>query len=301
MREIDMIALAGLLHDIGKFGQRADSYKLREGAYKPYDYRYKHAAYTAQILNDMAFNLGDELSDASAMHHNPQNDTEWIVASADRLASGFERETFEAYNDAYGKEDFTKQRLWYLFNDEDDNKGLRYGIDILAPDTIFPKESNAKENEYDALWEKFDKDMKKIKKKGNSSVDFFTIDYILKKYTSFIPSSTTFKAGFNSPVKANIPLYEHAKATAAFAAVIHKLHENGNDNILNYYRKSGDCNTATQDMAMIVGDFFGIQNFIFNNLPTAKAAKLLRAKSAYVQILTKVIAMYIVEELGLSY
>ncbi|RUM61622.1 MAG: hypothetical protein DSZ03_08185, partial [Sulfurimonas sp.] len=49
MKTIDLVALAGLLHDIGKFGQRADDYKLRKGAFKQYDYKYTHAQYTAQI------------------------------------------------------------------------------------------------------------------------------------------------------------------------------------------------------------------------------------------------------------
>ena len=295
MEHVDLVALAGLLHDIGKFGQRADNYKLREDAYKRYDYKYTHAQYTAQILHGSVFNLGDEMSDASAMHHNPQNDTDWIIAAADRMASGFEREKFQEYNEKHDKEDFKKQRLWYLF---DENK--RYKIDILSPDNLYAQDNNAVTNEYDALWDSFVNDMEKIKEKGNSSIDFFTIDYLLKKYTTFIPSSTSFKKGEYDAVKANIPLYEHAKATAIFSSVLYKLSEQNNHNIINYYKnKSGDKNQ--NDMLLIAGDFFGIQKFIFNAVASSKASKILRAKSAYIQILTKVIAFYIVEELGLSY
>lgn len=295
MRQIDLIVLAGLLHDIGKFGQRADNYRLRDGVFKKYNYKYTHAQYTAQILNDLAFNLGEEMSDASAMHHNPENDTHWIIAAADRMASGFEREKFEEYNEKYDKEDFKKQRLWYLFNE---NK--RYKIDVLSPDNIDAQDNNAITNEYDPLWESFVEDMKKIKDKGNSSIDSFTIDYLLKKFTSFIPSSTSFKTEKYDAVRANIPLYEHAKATAIFSSVIYKLVERKNHNIINYYKdKSGGINQ--NDMLLIAGDFFGIQKFIFNSVASSKASKILRAKSAYIQILTKVIAFYIVEELGLSY
>ncbi len=295
MKDVDLIALAGLLHDIGKFGQRADAYKLRDGAYKHYDYKYTHASYTAQILNDLVFNLGEDMSDASAMHHNPQNDTHWIIAAADRMASGFERENFEEYNELHDKEDFKKQRLWYLFDEK-----KRYKIDTLSPENIFPHNDNAITNEYDALWEKFVNDMEEIKDKGNSSIDSFTIDYLLKKYTSFIPSSTSFKSGNYNAVKANIPLYEHSKATAIFASVIYKLQEQNNNNILNYYRHQ-ENDIHQNDMLLIAGDFFGIQKFIFNSVASSKASKILRAKSAYIQILTKVIAFYIVDELGLSY
>lgn len=294
MREIDEIAIAGLLHDIGKFGQRADNYKLKD-LYKPYDYKYTHAAYSAQILNETVFNLGSTLSDDAAMHHNPQNDNQWIIASADRMASGFEREKFEKYNEAYDKEDFKKQRLWHLFDDD-----KKFKIDTLNPDNLFPQKDNAITNEYDELWNKFLGDMENIKKQGNSSIDFFTIDYLLKKYTTFIPSSTSFKAGGYDAVKANIPLYEHSKATSIFTAVISKLHKENNLNILNYYK--GDKSDIEQkDLLMICGDFFGIQKFIFDSVEAKNASKILRAKSAYVQLLTKAIAFFIVEELGLSY
>ncbi|MBE0490770.1 MAG: type III-A CRISPR-associated protein Cas10/Csm1 [Sulfurospirillum sp.] len=294
MREIDEIAIAGLLHDIGKFGQRADNYKLKD-IYKSYDYKYTHAAYSAQILNEMIFNLGSTLSDDAAMHHKPQNDNQWIIASADRMASGFEREKFKKYNEAYDKEDFKKQRLWHLF---DENK--KFKIDTLNPDNLFPQKDNAITNEYDELWKKFFSDMEKIKKQGNSSIDFFTIDYLLKKYTTFIPSSTSFKAGGYDAVKANISLYEHSKATSIFTAAISKLHKANNLNILNYYR--GDKSDIEQkDLLMICGDFFGIQKFIFDSVEAKNASKILRAKSAYVQLLTKAIAFFIVEELRLSY
>ncbi|WP_457608167.1 type III-A CRISPR-associated protein Cas10/Csm1 [Nitratifractor sp.] len=296
MREIDLIALAGLLHDIGKFGQRAGNYPLREGAYKVADYHYTHAAYTAQILEEFAFNLGEEMSDVAAMHHHPRSDLDWIVAAADRMASGFERERFDEYNDCFGEESFRTQRLWALFDEK-----RRYRIDTFEAENIFPVDGEAEEGEYDRLWERFVADLRSVREEGSASVDLFTIDDLLRRYTSFIPSSTTFKKAGYAPVKANIPLYDHSRATAIFAAALYKLSiEEGDDNILRYYR--GDpCDIERQDLLYISGDFFGIQDFIFSDLPTAKAAKLLRAKSAYVQLLTRIVAFEIVDRLGLSY
>jgi len=46
----------------------------------------------------------------------------------------------------------------------------------------------------------------------------------------------------------------------------------------------------TERILLINGDFWGIQNFIFKNLSSKNAAKIIRARSAMVQLITKVIA-----------
>ncbi len=52
---------------------------------------------------------------------------------------------------------------------------------------------------------------------------------------------------------------------------------------------------------LVVGDFWGIQSFIFEGLTTKKAAKVLRAKSAYVQIIMEVVAKYICDSAKVGY
>ncbi len=295
MKDTDLIALAALLHDIGKFGQRAEI-DLR-GYFKNTDYGYKHAAYTAQILQDY-FNDIQNYHQTALEHHvvNENSDIDsWIIAAADRIASGFEREKFEQYNSGKEDEDFKKQRLRGLFDESKE-----YKIAPLNIDTIFYAEEKAKENEYSSLWESFEKDLKKLKDtKGNQITDFISLDYLLKKYTTFIPSATTFKKDGYPAYKANIPLYDHLKATAIFAAAISLLPEDKKENLINYYRKTKPYKEE-KEFLLINGDFFGIQDFIFNDIETKAAAKVLRGKSAFVQILTKVIAFYVVEKLGLS-
>lgn len=40
----------------------------------------------------------DSLVNAAAAHHKPETFLQWVIATADRVASGFEREAFDAYN-----------------------------------------------------------------------------------------------------------------------------------------------------------------------------------------------------------
>jgi CRISPR-associated protein Csm1 len=138
----------------------------------------------------------------------------------------------------------------------------------LGVDTIFPVE-------------KVEKIEENIQKCFDGLVDIdkydvFTADYLLCKYLSFVAYK-------------DVPLYELCKQEAVFASVKYIL-ENGSEIANN-----------ENPLLMINGDFFGIQRFIFESTPSKKAAKTLRAKSTRVQLLTRVIAFHIVEQLGLSY
>jgi CRISPR-associated protein Csm1 len=53
-------------------------------------------------------------------------------------------------------------------------------------------------------------------------------------------------------------------------------------------------------MYLISGDFYGIQKFIFDRLSTKNASKVLRAKSAFIQIFTEYLARYICKQLEID-
>ncbi len=55
-----------------------------------------------------------------------------------------------------------------------------------------------------------------------------------------------------------------------------------------------------KDMCLISGDFYGIQKFIFDRLSTKNASKVLRAKSAFIQIYTEYLARYICYKLEID-
>ncbi|MDQ1245550.1 MAG: CRISPR-associated protein Csm1 [Campylobacterota bacterium] len=305
MNEIESLALAGLLHDIGKFRQRSGeilpdkSYEL--SAYCPFledkgYFTHQHAAHTAEFLkgivgkqNQKSFvetMIGSEsFENISSKHHKPSTPKEWIVAIADRVASGFEREAFEKYNNA---DDRQKENLKYyevpLDNFFDESK--IFALEKFSSKSIYPtKHEKLTKEVYAKLYEAFLKDIAKLQERPKANFEN-GLDFLLRKYTSFIPSSTY-------GTKANIPLYDHLKTTAAFTSALAKYHENDMEleSIKSYDKEK---------FILIAGDFFGIQNFIFENLPTEKAAKILRGKSAFIQIFIKVVALDICKKLGLS-
>src|SRR3972149_3660080 len=142
------IALAAFFHDIGKFAERASTPVVEQTAklkpafypderflndnmdlYQPHHngiYTHKHAVYTASFIEQLEkilpkkFNkgewgLGDSFMNLAAGHHNPKTPLQWVIAMADRVSSGFEREEFEDYNKGIGLKDYKRTRLLTIF------------------------------------------------------------------------------------------------------------------------------------------------------------------------------------------
>ena len=303
MKDVDLIALAGLLHDIGKFGQRAeidiDLQSYDKNLYCPFFNGYHshiHAIYSADFLKQIvskqmdnskpipALIDGESFENISARHHRVYDNgtaKEWIVAIADRISSGFERDTFDKYNQSKEKGNYKEIRLDSIFDEQ-----KKYQLKEFNENNIFSVDSYIGDaKEYTLLYKDFEKDLKLLLQKPNQNF-IKCIEFLLKKYTSVIPSSTY-------GTKANIPLYDHLKTTAVFASALYAYHKDEMD-----IEKIKDYDE--EKFLLIAGDFFGIQKFIFSDLPTKHAAKILRGKSAFIQIFTKVIALYICEELEIS-
>ncbi|MDD2725648.1 MAG: hypothetical protein PHH59_16740 [Methylovulum sp.] len=169
------VALAGFLHDIGKFAERAklpikqEEIDINQQLYCPkhkdtQHYTHKHAAYTGmavdilekhapKLVGENVYPFGswknrgetdDSLINAAAAHHKPDTFLQWIIATADRVASGFERESFETYNQAEEKNHYQSRQLT-LFEGihqppkkENTDFKYRYRLKPLSPVSIFP-------------------------------------------------------------------------------------------------------------------------------------------------------------------
>jgi len=334
------MALAGMLHDVGKFTERAKISvestveQTHQQLYCPQReaggrqwHTHKHAAYSAigiDLIEDHAPDLigedffpfanwkstdsDDSLINAAAGHHKPRSYLQWIVATADRVASGFEREKFEEYNKAEEKNHYQSRQLTLfeqVFSQQQDLK-FRYQLEPLSPATLFPIEAKGYEvsdnavaqAEYRKLWEEFTDAITQIPPSHRQQLPLWLdhFDTLWLSYTHSIPSATAFGT------KPEVSLYDHSKAVTALAVALWRYHfelDHDKDRALAnmQYRKDWD----EKKLLMIQGDFFGIQNFIFSqgSESNKKAAKLLRGRSLYVSLITECAALTILEQLAL--
>jgi CRISPR-associated protein Csm1 len=356
------LALAAYLHDLGKFAERARIEEAKEKdaegnmcveinkqLYCPnFNGRYTHihAAYTAigfDLLEnnlpelvgaDMApfapwkeRNADDSIVNAAARHHKPETFLQWIIATGDRLASGFEREEFEEYNAAPDDEQqklnhYTTRQLTLLeqirLTDGTKTMDWRYPLKPLSPESIFPVKASeceqdnneSAQKEYLELWEAFNSGLADIPKAHRQSLSLWLdhFDSLWLAFTHAIPSATA------GNVKPEVSLYDHSKTAAALAVALWRFHADHNHDtqtIREQLRAQWDreregfeeSRLAWNDkkFLLIQGDFFGIQDFIFatGGETQRRAAKLLRGRSFYVSLLTELAALRILEALGL--
>ena len=108
------LALAALIHDLGKFAEGGMSLSPsyianNEQIYQPVwegRYSHRHALYTAAfveeygtkiplVCNESNWGEGDSFINLAACHHKPESPMQLCVTMADRLSSGMERATFK--------------------------------------------------------------------------------------------------------------------------------------------------------------------------------------------------------------
>ena len=287
LKELDLLHLAALLHDIGKFRQRAtERYK-------------KHQEHSYEFVNndfaDFFASCGDTFKNAILNHHaKGENLIEKQVILADRL-SATEREEEDRE-----PEDFVQSRLISILSrlkGADKDKEYRYKLTALNfdRDAVIPTETaDVNQDEYKKLWQTFKKEFGKATEgKDYTPAHYQTIVALLHKYTSRMPSATPWGQGEEKTVP-DISLYDHLRTTAAIAACIEReLSETEVDGQLGTQR-----NLNKKICALIKGDISGIQNFLYHVLSDG-AANQLRGRSLYLQLLTEAIAHYVLKQFDL--
>lgn len=351
------VAFAGLMHDLGKFAERADAQDhidrleeqkqevcpkhLYKDSGKFSNWSHFHAAYTGLQLDALEGFLPpltdrkgdnvapfwpnggqdrtDSLASAAARHHAPETFLQWVVATADRVASGFERdEDWHAYNEAgepMGKRGRFTARLYPPFSHvfPEKNAGRdSYALPLqaLSPDALLPCDladmvgENAKAagiKEYADLWDKFKRAVWAIAGLNHKDNWPLWLDHFDSAWLCFaqaIPSATVFV----NKTRPDVSLYDHSKAVAAFAAAIWRYHHDRKDDEHAAAKAMANRDGWKEPKILLVqGDFFGIQDFVFasGKGTTKRAAKLLRGRSFQVSLLCELAALKVLDALAL--
>jgi len=279
--QVYLAALAGLLHDVGKFAQRAG---------------WQHGSHTEVggefVRRYVPEKWREHLYPVMGHHDRPlMGYVTKIVALADRLSAG-ERtdETTEQ-----------PQQLLSVFC-----RLVADGVELAPEDyrycplaalvtregVLFPKEQwdEARVKEaYDALWKGFARAVERLGKAhalANSQLSAYleSLLLLMQRYTWCVPS-----AYYRS--LPDVSLYDHSRTTGALAVCLMQTPERRIDDLL------GSLRDETAPVALLVGgDLSGVQDFIYT-ITARGAASALRGRSFYLQLLTEAIARFVCREL----
>jgi CRISPR-associated protein Csm1 len=267
------ILLSALFHDIGKFGQCCSH---------PMDY--SHTKIGVELLESMRKEIlplldyselyFKELCDLVANHHNPDS----VLYHADKISAGMgidkelETEKSLSGNLLLLSSVFSSVRLAskkevssHFYNQIPRDKKSDESLSPVGKDV-------SKIIRYDEkTFARFQEDLKTILSSTALTIDFPSVFSLIlnlfENYLWCVPDYTDGSIG-------DISLYNHLRDTAGFAHAIQKTKEE---------------NQANKELILVVGDLPGIQKYIFNVL-NKKPAKILRGRSIFVQVITKVFA-----------
>lgn len=292
--EEKILILGSLLHDVGKFQQRCESKRL--GNHESLGYRF------IELLQDSFLPILENDHDALKRlkeivrdHHQNSYDNlvelcrkgDWLSAS-ERVELAENEEPKDFWQHHFLSSLFSKTRL---LNEEPLN--LRY----YKHNLLTRKDYNAIIPEYETkedaletsvhyrnqqnIFSLFTEDFRAVLSIYESDNDFNTlvrlILILLEKYMWCIPDFTGNK-------DTDISLYNHLKDVSAISHSLYLNHTEDNKN---------------NKLALIIGDIPGIQNYIFN-IVNKKPAKILRGRSIYVQILTRIFSNIFLRNFALT-
>ncbi len=314
--QLKLIILASLVHDVGKFAQRAKAEKSPEDLFlQPQDFKKRtshwHVLYTDYFVKNILplpkdlEHRREDIALLASIHHNPFANRldQYCISKADRLASGIDRIETPAI------EEFRKARLISIFEEvrlksllDKDFDGLKRMLlsPFLFDKRIFPVDMEPQEKyekkdifvqEYKDLYKKFVDELNTYTEQLKELNFTHYISWILRifeKYMWCIPSSSY-------KTVPDISLYDHLVVTASVAQALWIYHqETGKQIELNP--------TDNKSFILLGADLSGIQRYIFGVSETGKGlTKLIRGRSFYLQLLTRSIVLHILNEIELYY
>lgn len=300
----DSFYIGALMHDIGKFLERSKDYQIDRDWSKIT--KYGHPKYSAQFFKN---NLGEhplctnEALNLALFHHESDLEDQYckLVQIADRLSPAERQkykqvENVQAYYESPLVSIFTRlHRQKSQSNDDKLNFYLPLEQLCLDKDKIFPSKGLSKisPQHYKEMKNNFLEEFNKIKNENQ-------LYALLEKYTWSIPSATPTE--FNGKKHLYIPdvsLFDHSRTTAAIALCLY-------DQLI-----AGDLNKETikqiqynkypdeSNFLLVMADFSGVQEFIYS-ISSKKAARSLKGRSFFLDLLAEAIAHFFITQLDLK-
>ena len=283
--EIFSLTIGGLLHDIGKVVQRAESKKVKHSKLGADWLEDNNIADNESILDQIRYHHFEEIKNASNIHP-----LSYITYFADNIASGADRRDAPDEDGGSGFDSkLPLQSVFTLINGKSEPQ--YYPPQSKKEGVGYPqnKKSDFTAERYKKILNEVKSGLDKIKITKN---DVNSLLEILEDTLAYVPSST------NKNEVPDISLFDHSKLTAAFSCCLYEYLGADADFQSLLYKNSRKFHH--EDFAQLFSvDVSGIQDFIYT-IDSKGALKNLRARSFYLEIFVENLIDEILERLGLS-
>lgn len=305
-------AIAGLLHDIGKLEQRArqDPWTPAPGIER--EGQPVHATWTIYFVQNNLPPAYRAAGFAGAYHHVPEKSPaedkrlSELIALADKLSAG---ERADPFDETQGKTHPPRQMVTIFDRLNIDGKTKQDGWHylplqqiILDKRAVFPRGRLSQEDEITA-YTHISETVRNAARQNSPDPQTYIENLLstLQTTTWCVPS-----AYYHSVP--DVSFYDHSRMTAALAVCLARTDAKQIHTLLGAVQRSFWGKTEGQDtellktpVALLVGgDISGIQSFIYT-ISSKGAAKMLRGRSFYLQLLTEAVLRYVLRELDIPY
>ncbi|HLH85456.1 MAG TPA: type III-A CRISPR-associated protein Cas10/Csm1, partial [Thermoplasmataceae archaeon] len=275
------LALAALLHDVGKVAQR----------YTPGETHQSLGSRFVLNLGTIPERVRKDVSTLVKLHHEKEvgklglphqmENLLAILKKADHASASHDREDRDP--DAFKSEPRMEKIYRYVNINSADKRDARYFPLVTVSSLRSSVSEDGRFQFKDITYEKIYKDLLRIVEKipyREPRSYFNTLDSVLMEYLTFVPSAFYYS-------KPNITLYDHLRLTAALAVSLHRT------------KKS----SSAGKLVLIMGEASGIQQYIFNSMVSEgvddKATKRMRGRSFMVRLATDAVVSYLLSQLDL--
>lgn len=295
-KNVNLAVIAADIHDVGKICYRASGEK-RTHSRQGYDFLRPLVGTSEealQLLRCVKYHHGRELRRVA--NDLTEDDLAFLVYEADNISAGTDRRDLEE-GDPVNQWDIYAN-LENIFN--------RFAAEGM-PSSFPLKPLDGKEfNNYpvkgivsaasQGQYRNIERRLKENFQKKNL-VDMTPDELlrILEDTMMYVPSST------NRKEACDISLYDHVKITGAVAGALYQYMEKKglSDYREHFFGKKLNSFRETPVFLLVSGDFSGIQDFIYR-VPSKGAMRMLRGRSAYLDIMLENMADDLLQSLGLS-